>query len=98
MSMPFNALGSARLSGVVKGSDLLDHWFILLLGHVSQVARQGEEHSLQLGKAVHHLSRANPGMQDQAIWEGCMLIQDLLQLAKGAHAVHLQPLSTLSKL
>ena len=70
-------------------ADLLDHGLILLFRHASEVARQGEVDSLQLGKGVHHLCRADPGMQDQSMWEGRMLLQNLLQPAKGTHAVHL---------
>ena len=70
-------------------ADLLDHGLILLFGHASEVARQGEVDSLQLGKGIHQLCRANPGMQYQSIWEGRVLLQDLLQPAKGTHTMHL---------
>lgn len=71
-------------------SCLLDHWLILLLGHASEMAREGEVDSIYLGQHVHHFSRTNPGVQNETLWIGPMLLHDLLQPAKCAHTVHLQ--------
>ena len=76
-------------------ADLLDYGCILLFRHASEVARQGEVDSLQLDKGVDHLCRADPGVQDQSMWEGCMLLQHVLQPAKGTHAVHLNHTKTI---
>lgn len=68
---------------------LFDHWLVLLLGHASQVAREGEEDSLDLGQGIHHFSRANPGMQNQSLRKRPMLLDDFLQLSKCTDTMHL---------
>ncbi len=68
---------------------LFDHWLVLLLGHASQVAREGEVDSLDLGQGIHHFSRANPGVQNQSLRKRPMLLDHILQLAKCTDAMHL---------
>lgn len=65
------------------------HGLIFLLGHAGQVTGQREVHPLNLGQSTHHLSRANPRVQDEAVRERRSLLDQLLQLAKGSDAVHL---------
>lgn len=54
------------------------------------MARQGKEDSLQLGQALHHVSWPSPGVQDEASWEGAVLLQQLLQLPESTHTVYLR--------